>query len=286
MKYALLLAAVLPCFAQRLSVYSPLTRIAPDGEIVKPDRGTQEPRHILSPGFPRNAYSSLRVVVELEKPENYTLDIGQNPERAVGATLYRETFAETAAGWIPDALTKVDIPYKGIAADFRLPGQKVVTFWLDMWVAPNAEVDRVKVEPQLWVDSLQDWIVYPMEVRIQQPVTPASSNVKNLPALPPVTAPADAIAILMTRDLVCSAPARPSTGNSADQVNARGLLRRNIAQQLLLAKPGPPLIAAFTKATGITDMQAWCAKPGTPRAGPEWYLRFRDAIYRAAGAKD
>jgi hypothetical protein len=31
------------------------------------------------------------------------------------------------------------------------PGQKVVTFWLDMWVDAKAPVDRIKVEPQLWV---------------------------------------------------------------------------------------------------------------------------------------
>ena len=32
-----------------------------------------------------------------------------------------------------------------------MPGQTTVTFWLDMWVAKNAMVDRIKVEPQLWV---------------------------------------------------------------------------------------------------------------------------------------
>jgi hypothetical protein len=286
MRCALAVLILLPCSAQHLLVYSPLTRIGPGGEIVKPDRGTAQPRHILSPGFPRNAYSSLRVVVELEKPESFILDIGQNPENAVKATLYRESFAETGEGLIPDALTKVGIPYKGTAGDFGLKGQKVVTFWLDMWVEANADVDRIKVEPQLWVESLQDWMVYPMEVRIQQPVVPLVSGAKALPALPRASAPSDAIAISMTRGLLCSAPAPAAKDEAPNQVTARHLLRRNIAQHHLLAKPGAALTAAFVKSTGVPEVQAWCGKPVTPRTGPEWYLRFRDAIYKAAGATD
>jgi hypothetical protein len=286
MRLALLVFTVLPCFGQRLFVYSPLTRVGPDGEIVKADRGTLQPRHILSPGVPRNAYSSLRIIVELDKPESYILDIGQNPENAVKATLYRESFQETADGFLPDMLTRVNIPYRGTLADFRFPGQKVASFWLDMWVERNADVDRVKVEPQLWVDSLQDWVVYPMEVRIQQPVVPAVANARALPAVPPLTAPSDAIAISMTRGLICSSPAAPASADANGEVNGRQLLRRNIAQHLLLAKPGPALTAAFLKAAGLTNLQSWCAKPQTLPTGPEWYLRFRDAIYKTAGATD
>jgi hypothetical protein len=282
----LLLAALsLSCAAQRISVYSPFTRIGPAGEVVKADRGTLAPRHILSPGVPRNAFSSLRIVVELDKPEAYTLDIGQNPENAVGATLYRENFVETAAGWIPDSLTKVGIPYKGFVTDFRLPGQTAVTFWLDMWVEAGAPVDRVKVEPQLYVESVQDWVTYPMEVRIQEPVVSNAAATPRLPALPPPTARADALAVTMVHGLLCSV--RPAA--SADppgQITGQQLLRRNIAQQLSLAKPGPELTAAFVKASGVTDLKAWCAKPTPPAAGPEWYLRFRDAIYRSAGATE
>src|SRR5688500_18711949 len=96
----LLALTALACLGQRVHVYSPLTRIDPTGQVVKADRGKTQPRHILSPGFPRNAFSSVRVVVDLDKPEAYTLDVGQNPENAVKATLYREVFVETADGWI------------------------------------------------------------------------------------------------------------------------------------------------------------------------------------------
>jgi hypothetical protein len=284
MRLSLLLVLTLPCAAQRISVYSPFTRIDPAGEVVKPDRGTLAPRHILSPGVPRNAFSSLRIVVELDKPEAYTLDIGQNPENAVRATLYRENFVETAAGWIPDSLTKVNIPYKGFVTDFRLPGQTAVTFWLDMWVKADAPVDRVKVEPQLYVESVQDWVTYPMEVRVQEPVV-SRLVTSRLPALAPPTARADALAVTMVHGLLCSAQPAASA-DPPGQITGRQLLRRNIAQQMSLAKPGPELTAAFAKASGVSDLKGWCAKPVPPAAGPEWYLRFRDAIYRAAGATE
>lgn len=274
----------LPCVAQRLSVYSPLTRLDPTGAVVKADRGSLTPRHILSPGVPRNAWSSLRIVVEFDKPEAYRLDLGQNPENAVKATLYRENFVETPAGWVPDTLTKVEIPYKGFSTDFHLPGQKVVTFWLDMWVDKDSQVDRVKVEPQLYVETLEDWVVYPMEVRVQSPVVAGSPAVKNA-ALPPVTAPADAASFAMVQGLLCSVKGK-SAPEETGQLTGRQLWRRNVAQHLSLAKPGPALTAAFSKATGVADLKTWCAKPVTPPTGPEWYLRFRDAIYRAAGAVD
>src|SRR3954447_7144533 len=189
----LLVLVGLSCFAQRVFVYSPLTRVGPDGNIVRADKGSSEPRAILSPGVPRNGKSPLRIIVELDKPEPFWLDIGQNPEHAVKATLYRENFIETPQGFVPDTLTEVSIPYRGFESDFRLPGQRAVTFWLDMEVAKDAPVDRIKVEPELYVESMKDWVVYPMEVRIQEPVLPdASSGVRRTVAAPAPTAPADA----------------------------------------------------------------------------------------------
>ena len=160
---------------------------------MRADKGTSEPRAILSPGVPRNGVSPLRIVVELDKPELFWLDIGQNPENAVKARLYRENFVETPLGFMPDTLTEVSIPYRGFESDFRLPDQKAVTFWLEMGVAKDAPVDRIKVEPELYVESMKDWFVYPMEVRIQEPVLPNSGSVVRRTATEPaVTAPADA----------------------------------------------------------------------------------------------
>ena len=277
----LTVCTALLCSGQRLHVHSPLTRIDPGGEVVKADRGKLEPRHILSPGFPRNAYSSVRIVVEFDKPESYTLDVGQNPENAVKATLYREVFVETANGWIPDSLQPVSIPYKGFPTDFRLPGQRVVTFWLDMWVDRKAEVDRVKVEPQLYVTSVDDWVIYPMEVRIQDPVVPDLKP--RASKLPPVTAPADESVHGPLRAAMCGLA--ETTGSRAGQLTVRDLLRRNVVQHMALAGDTASLQQAFTKASGI-DAAVWCKAPSTPPAGPEWYLRLRDLIYRLAGAED
>ncbi|HYO83961.1 MAG TPA: hypothetical protein VES20_21335 [Bryobacteraceae bacterium] len=269
--------------AEKVLVYSPFTRVDPTGQVVKADRGAVQPRHILSPGIPRNAFSSLRIVVELDKPGGYFLDIGQNPENAVRATLYRENWVETPDGYLPDTLTKVAIPYQGFATDFRVPGQKVVSFWLDMWVDAKAEVDRVKVEPQLWPESVQDWIVYPMEVRIQQPVVPATKQLA-LPELPELGAPADAVAYPFLRAKLCGGKLAPAT-DPPGQTTGRELLRRNVAQHIALGAT-LELQPLFTKAAGVTDISRWCKAPATPPAGPEWYLRFRDLVYHAMGAGD
>lgn len=279
---ALLLLVGLSCFAQRVLVYSPLTRIGPDGDVVQADKGTSEPRAILSPGVPRNGVTPLRVVVELDKPEPFWLDIGQNPENAVKARLYRENFVETPLGFMPDTLTEVSIPYRGFESDFRLPGQKAVTFWLEMGVPKDAPVDRIKVEPELYVESIKDWLVYPMEIRIQEPVLPNSGSVvRRTAAEPAVTAPADAaIFPVICADLLS---AHPKLNESSGQFTTRELLRRYAQQDFALMKQRSELDPLFRKVAG-TDRKTWCAAPKTPPTGPEWYLRLRDAVYRQAGA--
>jgi hypothetical protein len=294
--------ALLPCSAQKLYVYSPLTRIDPFGKIVKADRGQRPPRHILSPGVPRNAYSSLRVVVELDKPGSFHLDIGQNPDNAVGATLYKEVFAQTPDGWVPERLVKVLIPYAGTIADFHLPaavpGQttssgttvpqvqpvaKVVTFWLDMWVDAKAAVDRVKVEPQLWAASIDDWVVYPMEVRIQVPVVTRVTLSKTSSRGVQRPGAADTAVWGVLLNALCGKTEQPPA--SSGVVTPESLLRRNALQHLALVRDKARLGELFTKASEIPAAQ-WCAAPSTPAVGPEWYLRFRDLIYRDAGAHD
>ncbi len=280
--FALLALIGLSCLAQRVFVYSPLTRIGPDGNIVRLDRGFSEPRTILSPGVPRNGVTPLRIVVELDKPEPFWLDIGQNPENAVKARLYRENFIETPKGFLPDTLIEVSIPYRGFETDFRLPGQKAVTFWLEMGVAKDAPVDRIKVEPELYTESMKDWVVYPMEVRIEDPVLPDAASVvsRNAPDAA-VTAPADtAIFPVICADHVS---AQTKLNESSGQLTTRELLRRYAQQDITLLKQRSDLDALFRKVAG-TDRKTWCTAPRTPSTGPEWYLRLRDAIYRQASA--
>lgn len=262
MRFAvLLLAGAAACSAQTrtLRVYSELTRIGSDGEIVRVDRG-RTPRTILSPGVIRGAWASFRIMVEPPTPGKITLDIGQNPEGTFKPELYLEEFGP---GGIPDQLTKVAIPYEGsLPAD-----QKVLTFWLDLWVPATAPVARIKVEPQLWFAN--DWFVYPMEVRVLSRVAGEVKATEG--ALPGAAERSDSSVIGPVRAAYCGTPEKAEAANGAR--TARRLLRRNTFQHLALARTKERLREALT-AAGAADI---CT--GVPEAGPEWYLRFRDYLF-------
>jgi hypothetical protein len=255
------------CFAQTstLRVVSEFTRIDPFGQIVPQDRGSAEPRSILSPGVPRNAFSSFRIAITFDKPAKYVLDIGQNPENAVKSTLYRERFEKHGDLWIPDALEEVKIPYEGEFPDVDIPGQKTVTFWLDTWVAKTAPVDRIKLEPQAWVSYANDWFTYPMEVRILEAILPAALS--KPAALPKVTDRSDAALTGPLRAALCGTKEAP--GDS--ELNARALIRRNVLQ---------------LTATGRLPLpRTWCSGSAPPPGGPEWFLKVRDSMLRTAAPR-
>jgi hypothetical protein len=271
---AILMLGVLPSAAQKLFVYSELTRVDPFGKVVPQDRGAH-PRHILSPGIPRNATSSLRVLVWLEKPGDYHLDIAQNPDNAVRPMLYREVFEKHGDTWIPDKLLPVTIPYNGKAADFAISGQTYVSFWLDMTVARNAPVDRVKVEPQLWAPSIDDWIIYPMEVRIMEPVVPDTKPPSA--GVPAVTESADASLRGPLRQALCAEKETPAPFS----MTARHHARRNAAQHLLLVQSAGELRRAMAGVIGAPPPEAICRGEWRSTEGPEWFLRVRDNLFRA-----
>jgi hypothetical protein len=260
---ALAILTATPVPAATLRVVSELTRYAPDGQVLTQDRGG-EPRAILSPGVARNAHASFRIVVSFDKPEEFTLDVGQNPENAVQVKLYDERgggFKETP------------LPVKS-------RGEKTVTFWMDIWVDKNAPVDRIKVEPQLYINSEADWYTYPMEVRILEAVPdvrPASARI------PGPAAPSDHAAFGPLRATLCG---KPEPAGAAGPASAQALIRRNAVEHMALAKIAAAragrdvLLDAFMKASGEQSPAKWCAAPFTPRHGPEWYLRLRDAVLR------
>jgi hypothetical protein len=262
----------LACNAQTstLRVFSEFTRIDPFGEIVPQDRGKAEPREFLSPGIPRNAFSSLRIVVTLDKPASYIVDIGQNPENAVKATLYKERFEKHGDTWIPDGLEPVKIPYEGVFPSGDIPGQTSVTFWLDMWVERNAPVDRIKVEPQLWVSTVSDWFTYPMEARVLGAMLPRVTLTGVV--LPPVEARSDSAAMGPLRARFCAEKEQPGPST----MTARALIRRNVLQHL--GAKDPQWSSKLLKASGAATMAQWCASKAGPPSGPEWYLKLRDAV--------
>ncbi len=116
-----------------------------------------EPREILSPALARNGFASFQLVVE---PSDATLPwelyVAQNPENAVAVTLYRES---------GDKLERVAQPVSGTG---------VQVFWIDLYTAKTAPVERIKVEPQLHYKN--DWVIYPMEGRVMDAIIPDAPN--------------------------------------------------------------------------------------------------------------
>jgi len=268
--------------AQTIHVYSEFRRVGPDGAVVKPDCEGR-PREIISPAVARNGFASFRLVVSVPQGKHYTLHIGDNPEGSFRYTLYKEH--PSADGGPPDRLEKVALPYQGVLPDpaFGLPGQTASAFWLDAWVPAQAKPSRIRVEAQLNVD--QDWIIYPMEFRVQSatipkhphPVTPLSAAAVN--SIHSAFGPMQAY-------LCAKAPrAADSSGTTI-----RHHIRRNAAQDMALARSlEPPLGAAnlrkeILQLIGAPDGDLWCGARLSPTVAydPETYLKVRDYLYRNA----
>jgi hypothetical protein len=277
MRCLLLCLLGLCALGQSLRVSSEFQRFDPFGQLVPQDRGAPS-REILSPAVARNAWSSFRIMVQLDRPGSFILDIGQNPDNTFRCTLYREQFVQVDGRWIPDGLTAVSIPFHGaVPDDPTIPGQKMVSFWLDVWTPAETPVDRIKLEPQLYIHAQKRWEVYPMEVRVTSAKVPGL-DWKPGP-LPPVTASADRAAWPELQQRLCGRPKPPTP--AAGELTARQLVQRNAAQDLLLLTPASfsPLKTTFEAVAG-RSLGSWCSRPGTPAIGPEWYLKLRDFLLR------
>lgn len=255
---------------QELRVRSEFQRPGPDGEVVVMDRGARS-REILSPAVARNAYASYFLTISVPAGVEWYLEVGQNPENAARAVLYRVTY--DAAG-LPDQLVKVDMPVKGKAEK-----AEVSSYWLDLWVDGAAPVRRIKVEPQVWVGDR--WIVYPMEVRVQWATVPTFQP--RFWGQADVAARADAVMISPWRDYLCRQlppQFKPETAT------VRLLQHRNVLQDVALARKMGKLAEGALRAGGVgLETEAWCAAPAESWQKDlpvEWYLRTRDFLYRNA----
>ena len=261
-------ALTLPLHAQSVQVYSEFQRIDPLGHVVQPDSG-YPPREIISPAAIRNGFTSFHVAVTAPPGSNYFLFVGVNPPGIITTRLYKEVFQLTHFGWIPDALQEIKGVGFGVVPDAQaaIPGQTTRDYLLDVWVPPDAQPGRrVRIELQLKVGG---WIVYPLEVRVQNARVPQTEP--GAPHLvPPVDAAADAaiaapLATYFVRDFH-PALTIPAT--------VRDIIRRNAEQDLALA--------AADKHPELWLAIAAHMVPGWLDPGPEWYLRFRDLLYRRA----
>ncbi|HSW51534.1 MAG TPA: hypothetical protein VLH09_15215 [Bryobacteraceae bacterium] len=282
--WPLLLALGSSAFGQlpTLRVYSALQRIDPTGRVVEADRARRAdvgPREILSPGLARNSRTAFHVAVTVPPDTEFTLYVGQNPEGYLGVRMYKEAFVNRDAGWIPDGLEPVELPYTGRLPEAARPiaGQTTVVFLMDVSVPSGAEVLRTKLEPELHVKG--QWIIYPMEVRILAARIPEGTRRGGATA--GVDQPADTAARSALRSYLCGAP----PGEETAPAGIRGFLLRDALQDMALARslespPGARLFPEILKpARG--DGKMWCESPQFPEdLGPEWYLRLRDALLR------
>ena len=217
MRTALPLLFCVPVFAQSVRVYSEFARINPKGEVTAP----VQPREILSPAIVRNGFTSFQIVVQVEAGTPYALYIGQNPEDAVRVRVYRES---------GEKLEPVELPFEA---------KSTQVLWMDLWADRKAPVRRVKVEPQLNVK--QDWIVYPMEVRVMDAVVPEEKLALGF----------------------CGSPV-PKSENALAAASLRNA-RQDASLSLRLTKPE------------LEKLKAQCR---TAPDDPESYLKIRDYLFR------
>jgi hypothetical protein len=268
--------------AQSLRVLSEFQRVDPFGEVVLADRAPH-PREILSPGVARNAFASFHIAVSAPDRTPFFLFAQTNPPNVFQISLYEELYVKTSAGWIADALEPVKVPAFGILPYLPLPipGQNTLSYWMDVWVPADAQVQRVRLEVLLKIG--RGWVMYPMEVRVMPAVVPAVQE--RHVALPPMTARADAAVCGPFRHFLCGArePGRE------EKLSVRRFIRRNALADLSLARslearhPGD-VRAEILGSAGLHDRAAWCKSPLAPsELDAEWFLRVRDLIYRMAG---
>lgn len=259
------------CQAQELRILSEFQRIGPSGEVVEQDRGPKS-REILSPAVARNAYASYHLAVIVPKGEPFTLYVGQNPESALRATVYRELHAPDGA---PDRLEPVKLPFEGKGG---------AAFWLDLWVDATAQPRRIKVEPQLY--ARESWVTYPMEVRITSAVVPPLTA--SPAALPSVSSRADASVFGALNQYFCGG--REPVGR-VEPKTVRALIRRNALQDVALAgmlekhRGREAIDRGMLAPAGFAHRDDWCAAATISAPGnlpPEWYLGLRDFLYRTA----
>jgi len=232
-----LLLASAAC-AQPLRVYSEFAHIETMTDAAGKVTAPAEPREILSPAIARNAFSSFQIVVDVPQGTSYQLYVAQNPENAVEVTLYREN---------GEKLERVEQPASGSGAQ---------VFWMDLWTARDAPVQRIKVEPQLHVNN--DWVIYPMEAR----VVSATAGEVVMPRAVAYTSPVGIMGQFLCRF--------PTIDRGALQPGVLSMRLRNALQDLTLAKGAPK--------AELQDLFGACDAPPSP--DPEWYLRIRDYLLR------
>jgi hypothetical protein len=264
-------ACVVSVCGQTIELHSEFQRVDPFGQIVDVDRSAN-PREILSPEVPRNGHAVFHVAVTTPPGTSYFLFVGSNPANIIQAKVYKEDFVRIGERWIPDGLTLLNAPYFGVMPDSAaaIPGQTTRCYMVDLWVPPNVSAQRVRVEVLM---KIGEWYIAPMEVRIVAPRVPSHMPEWSMsnPRLPEVGERIDTAAIECVADYLLGAPQTWIGGTRS----IRDVIRRDAEQDVAIAREfGHPPLPLWLVA-GAEFGPSWMS--GT---GAEWYLPFRDWIYR------
>jgi hypothetical protein len=252
--------------AQEITTYSEFQRFGPLGNVVRQDY-EPNPRELLSPAVPRNGHLTIRVVVNAPAHTNYFLYAGSNPPDTLKVTIYREYFARCGKDYCPDWLSEVQSPTFGAMPEnvHWLANQNTRSYIFDIWVPPNVPPRRVRIEALLKTGT---WLVAPLEIRVIEPTVPSAATLPRIRDVADINEPASVTAhrqfIRWYNGLPPEMP--PSILRVSD------LIQRNAAEDMLLAEQ-------MGLRTPQMNFLAWTPFV-FPQAGPEWYLRVRDYIFR------
>ncbi|NDJ13973.1 MAG: hypothetical protein EBY17_22710 [Acidobacteriia bacterium] len=267
-KPCLVLLSLCSCLAraQEIEIHSEFQRHNPLGKVVRQDY-ERNPREVLSPAVPRNGHLTVQVVVTAPPSTNYFLYVGANPPDALKVTVYRQHFVPCGTDQCPDWLTEIRLPAFGAIPEsiHRMPNQTTRSYIFDIWVPPDVPPRRVRIEALLKVGY---WIVAPLEVRVIEPTVPSTAALLREQNIADVSAPASATSQRQVLRYLNGQPPQMPMGI----LRLRDLLQRNAAEDMLLA-------GAMGYRNPQLNFLAWTPFV-FPQAGPEWYLRVRDLVYR------
>ncbi len=158
--------------AQDFSVYPDLIVLAEKegadlGCEPSPDARSLE---VLSPVLPRGGHLTLVMVVRAKAGSGFAIDVGLNPKDRTPLKLYRYfPGIRYANSFFAQPLEEAPLPLRGRIGE----GQRCAIFLLDVQAKRDAPLDRVKVEPAVWLEGnvagsadATAWSRYPLEVRI------------------------------------------------------------------------------------------------------------------------
>lgn len=225
-------------------------------------------REVLSPALPRQAWAVFHLIVSGPPGRPFQVHIGQNPEEFAKAELWRDN-------------EQLPLPFDSIIA----PTGEDAVFRFRLWIDRDADVRRVKIEPQIHMDPA-GWIIYPMEIRVVEATVPSGvrgqifgSPIPGLKAhfcaAPPAAPAAGARAVRSG-----STKAAPASAAPAASLAFTGTVPVTLAQDFALAsrRESGEVRAAFERALG-RPVSTWCQDSVTPE-NPDWLLRFRDWLLK------